>query len=194
MSYEEKSKETYWKEFAKKNWKLIAVAFVACVILFIVALLVLIAYINASPIGGMGTWTLNDWTLNYIVGFMIQIILWELLFVGLPAGIFFGVGGYLWWSRLSEEDKQEYKAREKKNKHRKRNAGGSGGGSFFMFIAYCIYIATQGKYDTPFGNESYSYWVFAGFYTFMWLLIIFGIPIAVILLIVYLTYWRKKSE
>ena len=194
MSYEEKSKETYWKELAKKNWKLIAVAFVACVILFIVALLVIIAYINASPIGGMGTWTLNDWTLNYIVGFMIQIILWELLFVGLPAGIFFGVGGYLWWSRLSEEDKQEYKAREKKNKHRKRNAGGSGGGSFFMFIAYCIYIATQGKYDTPFGNESYSYWVFAGFYTFMWLLIIFGIPIAVILLIVYLTYWRKKSE
>lgn len=194
MSYEEKSKETYWKEFAKKNWKLIAVAFVACVILFIVALLVLILYINTSPIGGMGTWTLNDWTLNYIVGFMIQIILWELLFVGLPAGIFFGVGGYLWWSRLSEEDKQEYKAREKKNKHRKRNAGGSGGGSFFMFIAYCIYIATQGKYDTPFGNESYSYWVFAGFYTFMWLLIIFGIPIAVILLIVYLTYWRKKSE
>ena len=194
MSNEEKSKETYWKEFAKKNWKLIAVAFAACVILFIVALVVIIAYINASPIGGMGTWTLNDWTLNYIVGFMIQIILWELLFVGLPAGILFGVGGYLWWSRLSEEDKQEHKAREKKNKHRKRNAGGSGGGSFFMFIAYCIYIATQGKYDTPFGNESYSYWVFAGFYTFMWLLIIFGIPIAVILLIVYLTYWRKKSE
>ena len=191
---EEKSEETYWKEFAKKNWKLIAVAFAACVILFIVALWVIIAYINASPIGGMGTWTLNDWTLNYIVGFMIQIILWELLLVGLPAGIFFGLGGYFWWSRLSEEDKQEHKAREKKNKHRKRNAGGSGGGSFFMFIAYCIYIATQGKYDTPFGNESYSYWVFAWFFTLMWIFIIIGIPVVIILIIVYFTVWRKKSE
>ncbi len=191
---EELSEKTYWKEFAKKNWKLIAIAIVACVILFIVALVVLINYINTSPIGGMGEWTFDEWTLNYMVGFTIQIILWELLLVGLPAGIFFGVGGYLWWSRLSAEEKQEHKAREKQNKHRKRNAGGSGGGSFFMFIAYCIYVATQGRYDTPFGNESYSYWVFAAFYTMMWLLIIFGIPIAIILLIVYLTVWRKKSE
>ena len=191
---EELSEETYWKEFAKKNWKLIVVAIVACVILFIVALVVIIAYINASPIGGMGTWTLNEWTLNYIVGFIIQIILWELLFVGLPAGIIFGVGGYLWYTRLSEEDKQEHKAREKKNKHRKRNAGGSGGGSFFMFIAYCIYVAIDGNYNALFGSQPYSYWVFAGFYTMMWLLIIFGIPIGIILLIVYLTYWRKKSE
>ena len=191
---EEKSEETYWKEFAKKYWKLIAIAIVACIILFIVALVVIIAYINTSPIGGQGGWFLSEWTLNYIVGFIIQIILWELLFVGLPAGIFFGVDGYLWWTRLSEEDKQEHKAREKKNKHRKRNAGGSGGGSFFMFIAYCIYVAIDGNYNAQFGSQPYSYWIFAGFYTMMWLLIIFGIPIGIILLIVYLTYWRKKSE
>lgn len=191
---EELSKETYWKEFAKKNWKLIAVAIVACVVLFIGAIAVMIVYIGTSPIGGMGAWTLNDWTLNYIVGFIIQIILWELLFVGLPAGVFFGVGGYLWWSRLPAEEKEEYKAREKANKHRKRNAGGSGGGSFFMFIAYCIYIAIDGNYNAQFGSQPYSYWVFAGFYTMMWLAIIFGIPIAIILLIVYLTVWRKKSE
>ena len=191
---EELSEETYWKEFAKKYWKLIAVAVVVCVILFIVAIVVMIAYINTSDIGGQGTWTFDQWTLNNVVGFIIQIVLWELLLVGLPAGVFFGVGGYLWWSRLPEEDKQEHKAREKQNKHRKRNAGGGGGGSFFMFIAYCIYIATQGRYDTPFGNESYSYWVFAGFYTMLWIFIIFGIPIAIILLIVYLTVWRKKPE
>ncbi|MHA1235168.1 MAG: hypothetical protein ACTSQL_08805 [Promethearchaeota archaeon] len=191
---EELSEKTYWKEFAKKYWKLIAVAVVVCVILFIVAIVVMIAYINTSDIGEQGTWTFDQWTLNNVVGFIIQIVLWELLLVGLPAGVFFGVGGYLWWSRLPEEDKQEHKAREKQNKHRKRNAGGGGGGSFFMFIAYCIYIATQGRYDTPFGNESYSYWVFAGFYTMLWIFIIFGIPIAIILLIVYLTVWRKKSE
>ena len=191
---EDKSEETYWKEFAKKHWKLFAVAIAACVVLFIGALLVIIFYINTSPIGGQGTWTFDQWTLNNIVGFIIQIVLWELLFVGIPAGVFFGVGGYIWWNRLPDEEKQEMKAREKKNKHRKRNAGGSGGGSFFMFIAYCIYLAGQGKYDTMFGAESYSYWVFAGFYTLMWIFIIIGIPVCIILLIVYLTVWRNKSE
>ena len=190
----EKKEEEYWKKKIKEHWKTFAIAIIACICLFIVALLVLIWYINTSPIGGMGTWTFDQWTLNNIVGFIIQIVLWELLFVGVPAGLFFGVGGYIWWNRLPDEEKAEYKAREKTKKHRKRNAGGSGGGGFFMFIAYCIYIGIQGKYDTIFGDESYSYWVFSWFYTLMWLVIIFGIPIGIILIIVYFAVWRKKSE
>ena len=193
---EEKSKETYWKEFAKKNWKLIAIALAACVVLFVVALVVIISYINTSPIGGQGTWTIDQWTLNNIVGFIIQIVLWELLFVGLPAGVFFGLGGYFWYTRLSDEEKQDMKAREKANKHRKRNAGGSGGGGFFMFIAYCIYMGAQtpNMYIASFGSQPYSFWIYGMFYTLLWIFIIIGIPVVIILIIVYFTVWRKKSE
>jgi len=191
---EESSEETYWKKKISEYWKTFVVVIIACICLFIGALLVLIWYILTSPIGGMGTWTFDQWTLNYIVGFMIQIILWELLFVGIPAVLFFGVGGYIWWNRLTDEQKQEHKAREKKKKHRKRNTGGESGGGLFMFIAYCIYIAVNNNYNTKFGDENYSYWVFAWFYTLMWIIIIFGIPIAIILVIVYFTVWRKKSE
>lgn len=191
---EESSEETYWKNKIKEHWKAFVVVIIACICLAIVALLVLIWYILTSPIGGMGTWTFDQWTLNNIVGFIIQIVLWELLFVGLPAAVFFGLGGYLWWSRLPAEEKEEYKAREKTKKHRKRNTGGGGGGGLFMFIAYCIYIAVDGNYNAQFGSQPYSYWVFSWFYTVLWLIIIFGIPAGIILLIVYFTYWRKKSE
>ena len=191
---EELSEKTYWEKKIKAYWKPFLVVIIACICLAIGALLVLIWYINMSPIGGQGTWTFDQWTLNYIVGFMIQIILWELLFVGVPAVLFFAIGGYLWWSRLPDEEKAEYKAREKKNKNRKRNAGGEGGGGLFMFIAYCIYIAVSGNYNAQFGSQPYSYWIFSWFYTLMWIVIIFGIPIAIILVIVYFAYWRKKSE
>jgi hypothetical protein len=191
---EELKEKTYWENKIKEHWKPFLVVIIACICLFIGALLVLIWYILTSPIGGQGKWTFDLWTLNYVVGFMIQIILWELLFVGIPAVVFFGVGGYIWWSRLSAEEKAEYKAREKTKKHRKRNAGGEGGGGLFMFIAYCIYMGVIGKYNTEFGAEDYSYWIFSWFYTLMWILIIFGIPIAIILVIVYFTVWRKKSE
>jgi hypothetical protein len=117
---------------------------------------------------------------------------WELLFVGLPAAIFFCVGGYIWWKRLPEEEKAIYKARDKK--HTAKKTGGGGGGGIFMFIAYIIYMGIQGYYYAPFGSQPYSFWIYSFFYTIMWILIVLGIPACIILLIVYFTVLRKKSE
>jgi H+/gluconate symporter-like permease len=125
------------------------------------------------------------------VWFIILIVLLELLFVGVPVAIFAGVGFYIWWMRLSEEEKKEFKSKEKKAKKKKH--GGSGCGCV-MFIALCIYIAINGNFNTKFANLSYSYFIYSMLYTVMWILIILGIPAAIILLIVYLTVWRKKSE
>jgi len=191
---EELSEEQYWKKKIKEHMPLFIIIIIAAVVAFIGALVVIIWFIETSPLGAQGTALIGDWSLDWIVGFYILIILFELLFVGIPAGLFFGVGGYIWWKRLPEEEKAEYKAREKKNKHRKRNASGSGGGGFLMFIAYCIYMGIQGSYYAPFSSQPYSYWVYGMFYTLMWMFIIFGIPICIILLIVYLTVWRNKSE
>ena len=194
---EELSDEQYWKKKIKEHMPLFIVVIIAAALAFVGALLVVIWFIESSPIGAQGTALIGDWNLDWIVGFYILIILFELLFVGIPAGLFFGVGGYIWWKRLPDEEKAEFKAREKKNKHRKRNAGGGGGGGALMFIAYCIYIAMSSNgvnYYAPFSSQPYSYWVYGMFYTLMWMVIIFGIPICIILLIVYLTVWRNKTE
>ncbi len=191
---EELSSELFWKQKIKEHLTTFIVIIIAGVCIVTGAILVLFWFIQTSPIGLQGTATFDQWSLDWIVGFYILMILWELLFVGIPTGLFFGVGGYICWNRLPDEEKQEFKAREKKESHRKRNAGGGGGGSFFMFIAYCIYMGIQGNYYAAFGSQPYSYWVYSFFLTIMWILIIFGIPICIILLIVYLTVWRKKSE
>ena len=195
MANEEKvSEEQFWKGIAKEYRTIIIIAIVAVIVLFIGALLVGYWFIQTSPLGGQGTWTFDEWTLNYLVGFMILIMLWELLFIGVPAGVFFGVGGYIWWSNLPQEKKQEFKDREKKKSHRKKNYGGGGGFSFFIFIAFCILIALKGKYNAQFGSESYSFWIYSWFEAFMWIFIYFGIPVIIICIILYLTVWRKKSE
>jgi hypothetical protein len=162
----------------------------AIVILCIIAVNVGIWHIQTSPIGNYGNATIDQWSLDWIVGFFIVLILWELLFVGIPAGLFFGLGGYLWWRRLPADDKEWYKEEDKKS-HKTRNA--SGGSGLLFFIAYCIYIAIEGNYYAAFGSQPYSYWVYSYFLTILWLLIIVGIPIAIAGLI-YLRYWLNKPE
>ena len=191
---EELSDELFWKQKIKKHLTTFIVIIIAGICIVTGAILVLFWFIQTSPIGLQGTATFDQWSLDWIVGFYILVILWELLFVGIPTGLFFGVGGYIWWNRLPDEEKQEFKARDKKKTHTKRNAGGGGGFSFFVFIAYCIYMGLQGNYYAAFGSQPYSYWVYSWFLTIMWILIIIAIPICLILLIVYLTVWRKKSE
>ncbi len=195
MSNELTSEEKFWAKKLKEHWKALAIAIIVAIVAFISAGFVLNSFMSTSYIGAQGTATIDQWTLDWIVGFLIQYTGWTLLIVGVPSALFFGLGGYLWWRRLPEEEKKEFKEREKKDKpRRKEKYGGGGGGGFGMFIAYCIYHLVNGTNNIQFGSTSYRYWIDTWFETLIWLFIYFGIPVLIILIIVYFTYWRKKSE
>ncbi|MBY9021040.1 MAG: hypothetical protein KGD67_08275, partial [Candidatus Lokiarchaeota archaeon] len=93
----EVSDEVYWKNAIKKHLTAFIVVIIAGVFVVIGAILVLFWFMLTSPIGLQGTATLDQWSLDWIVGFYILVILFELLFVGIPTGLFFGVGGYIWY-------------------------------------------------------------------------------------------------
>ena len=186
---ENMSNKQFWKEEIKNRWKVLILFVVVIVFLSITGVYVLIWQIQTSPIGNYGKATIDQWSLDWVVRFIIILILWELLFVGVPAALIFGLGGYLWWKRLPSDERTNIKEYHSKNK-KARDASGLG---LFIFIAYCIYIAIDGNYYTPFGNRPYSYWLYSYLLTMGWLLIIVGIPMAVAGLL-YLRYWLKKPE
>ncbi len=65
----------------RKYEKLLIVLIIVVLILFIGVFFVLYGFIELSPIGLNGEATFDQWTLKVIV-FSIQIILWELLIIG----------------------------------------------------------------------------------------------------------------
>ncbi len=172
----------------REHWKVFTVAIIGFVAAIAGALLVLFWFMETSVIGAMGTATIGEWTLAWIWGFFIFLILWELLFVGIPVGVAFGLGWYLWWKRLPAEEKAEFRGR-----WRGRRTAESGGFGFAMFIAYSIYMYIKGDFSTPFEDYPYTYWVYSWFETLAWLLVIVGIPAAIILPIVYFKVWRRKQ-
>jgi len=179
----------FWSKKITQHWKAFIVFVIGCIIALAGAVLVLFWFIETSEFGAMGTATIGEWSLAWIWGFIIYLIFYELLIIGIPAAIAFGLGWYIFWKRLSEEEKAEIKGREKK-KHRGSSAGGGFG--FFMFIAFSILMYLRGEFSTPLGNFPYSYLVYTWFTALGWLLLIGGIPAAIILILVYFTIWKKK--
>jgi len=179
------------KKIFTSHWKFIIVAAIAVVIAMVGAALVLIWYVETSDIGLQGTATFDQWSMAWVVTFMIKLSLWELLIVGLPSLLIMGSGGFLWWTGLSDLQKLEFKKDEKKSKIAK--AGNIGGGGFFFNVAYLIYIFLEGNFNTPFGDLPYSYWLYAYLQTFVWLLIIVGIPVILVGTVIFLAWYRKSK-
>jgi hypothetical protein len=174
------------RKLFKTHWRVFIVAAVLCIIAVIGAVSVLLWFIQTSSIGVQGSLPISQWSLATLLWFLFNLVLWELLFVGLPSAIIFGGGGYLWWNSLSPKDKQELKGAGNGGKGDSGNAF-----EFFFFIAYVIYILVDGNFHTPFGSLPYSYWVYAALWTMFWILILVGIPAGVIGL-AYVCYYKKS--
>ena len=182
-----------WKKLIKSQKKALSVLCVVAIIAFIGFFLVFNWLITTSNLGAQGTWSIGDWALSTMVDFLFLCIVWELLLIGAPAAVFFGVFGYLWWTNLSDEVKDEFKALDKASKKKRRNntTYQGSGGSFGMFLLICIMVAIDGNWTTTFGALPYSYFFYQWLLGMMWVGIIIGIPVTIAVLIWYFT--KKKD-
>jgi len=197
MSSEEESTraldEKFWKEYIRKHWVITLICVAAVVGAVIGGFFLVIYYIEASAVGGNGTWTFDQFSMGSAIGWGIQLFLWELLLVVLPTGVFFCILiAYLWFKILPEDEKEELKTRFKKSEEERKRwqrlrgrkyESGGGGFSFLMFIGVCIKVAVDGFWLTPFGSLTFSYFIYAYITVFVWISIICGIPIAILLIL-----------
>ena len=174
------SNDGFWKNLAIRYWYIIFIFGVITVGAVIGLILTLDWYVKTSAIGGFGTWTFNDFSLGEVVAWFIFLVLWMLLFVGLPT---LAVGGTIaaivWFKVLPPDVKQEIKTQPKRVPGGKRSGGGGAFG-FLLFIGLCIKVWVDGNWLTKFGSLSYGYFIQSLIIVFIWGLIVIGIPGAII--------------
>lgn len=174
------SNDSFWKNLAIRYWYFVLLFSLIGVGVIIGFIFTLNWYVDTSSIGGNGSWTFDQFSLGTAVEWVIFLILWMLLIVGLPTLITSGIlVVIIWFAVLPSTLKNEIKIRSKTPKPGKRSGSGEGFG-FLIFVGLCIFVFIDGNWKTEFGSLSYGYFMNAWITVFTWGLIIFGIPAVII--------------
>jgi hypothetical protein len=176
-----------WKAFLRKHWKIAALFVVGAVLALVASVLVFLWFVGDAQSTDMVPMTLGLWTMSNLVTFVLHLVFWELVLIGIPVGIT-AVGGWQWWKRLPNEEKKEYHFFSS----RSRTTGGSGGISILFFIAFCIKVFIDGNWNFAIASWTLDYVVESMISILIWVAVIFGIP-AAIGVILWINYSMKKK-
>jgi len=176
MESEIDNNEKIWLIFLKKHWK-ISILFIIGILLAVTgAILVFLWFVAEAQATNFIPATLDLWAMNHFITFVLHLLFWEAIYVGIPIIIAVLAIYFLWWKPLPDEERKEYKRRHLFGSE-SSNSDKSGGISFLIFIAFAIKIYLDGNWNTPIASWSFNYLVYSCIWSLIWVAIIFGIPI-----------------
>ena len=175
-----------WRPFWGRHRNVVLLIILGGILAIIDAIMVFLWYVGQAQLNGTVPRTLDLWSMAAVISFILNLLFWEIVLVGIPA-IVAAVAFGLWWRRLPLDEKREYGFFSKRS--RARNGGNII--SFLVFIAFCFKISGDGNWNTPFANWTFDYLVYSYITAFVWIVIIFAIP-AAIGLVWWLGYGRRR--
>ncbi len=187
MQENESEKDKVRRRFIRKHWKA-TILFVAGAILVMVwAILVFLWVAGNAQATGMVPLSLGQWAMGTLVTFLLNLLFWVILLVAIPVIVAL-LAVWSWWKELPLEERSEYRFFQKRSQAR----NGGNGMSFLIFIAFCIKIYLDGNWNVAFSTWTFDYLVYSSLTALIWVFIIFGIPIAV-LVILWVGRWGRTK-
>jgi hypothetical protein len=167
-----------WKKFLRKHWKILVLGVLAVALICIGAILVFLWFVGYAQSIALVPATLGLWSMGYLVTFILHLIFWEIILVGIPVIVVAALVYLLWWKKMPLGERMEYRRGRLFSGRRSTVTGSSGGGiSFLAFVFFCILVYIDGNWDLAFQNWTFDYLVYTYLWAFIIVLIIFGIPI-----------------
>ena len=176
-----------WRQFLKKHWNMLVFWILAAIIAAIGAILVYLWFVGEAQSTNMVPTILGQWAMSHMITFILHLLFWELLIIGIPIGIA-ALAGYLWWKRIPDEERKKYHFFDS----RARTESGGGGISFLFFVAFCIKVYLDGNWDVAIASWTLNYVVDSMITILFWAAIIFGIPAIIIALLWLVNEIKKK--
>jgi hypothetical protein len=173
-----------WRAFIRSHWKMFSLIVLGLSMVCVGAVLVFLWFLGNAQSTGMVPTALALWTMGNIVTFMLNLIFWEVLLVGVPTALA-AIAAWSWWKRLPLETRDEYRLFST----RSRSSRGGNAISFLVFIAFCIKVFIDGNWNVAIVSWTLDYLAYSVLSAFIWIAIIFGIP-----LVIGFVWWVRHKE
>lgn len=164
-----------WKKFLRKHWKMVVLFIVGAILASIGATLVCLWVVGEVQLAGLIPATLGLWSMGHLVTFLLRLVFWEVLLIGVPVILAAVAIIFLWWKKLPDRERKEYR-RGHLFGTRSRTTNGRDVISPLVFIVFCIKVFLDGNWNVAFGTWTFDYVVYSFLWALIWVLIIFGIP------------------
>jgi len=169
-----------WKRFLQKQWKMFLVIIGIIAGAVIGAIFVFLWVIDNGQATGLVPALIGQWTVGYCITFLLHLIFWEIIFVGIPL-IVAAITLYMLWYRKLPKD-------EKFPSQGAAATGGGGGISFLIGIVWLVITWVEGRWDLAFESWTLNEWVYSWLAAFLWVLLIIGVPLAI-----GITWWLRRE-
>lgn len=165
-----------WNKFLSKHWKMFALFIAGIVIACIGVLRVFLWFVEEAQLTDLVPESLGLWSMGHFISFLLNLIFWEAILIGIPVVIFVLIIYFVWWKQLPETERKEYKDGDLFGKNSKsKDAGGAI--TFVINVFFIIKIRLDGNWDKPFADWTFDYLVYSYLTALFWLLLICSIPL-----------------
>ena len=171
-----------WRVFFRRHWAASAIFVVGVALACVWGVYIFLWFVSNAQSSGLVPSPLGQWTMGNLVNFILYAVFWELVLVGIPVGVAATVA-WMWWRRLPYDERMGYRMGG-----RSRSASGSSGVSLLFFIAFCIKVYVDGNWNVAISTFTLNYVVYSMLTILEWVVIIFGIPLAV-----GLAWWIRRE-
>jgi len=166
-----------WKKFLKKHWQMLALFIAIGVIAFAGAIYVFLWFVEAAQPEIIPV-LLGVWSMGHIITFILHLIFWEFVYVGIPLIIVIAVIYFGWWKKLPEAERKEYNEKELFG-HRSNRSDAGGFFSFLIFIFFCIKVWLDNQWEVPISTWEFDYLVSTCIWAIIVIALIIGIPVLI---------------
>jgi hypothetical protein len=179
-----------WMRFLRNHWYILVLFIIGVVSAAVGAVYVFLWYTANAQASSLVPKTLALWTMGNVLTFILNLVFWELVLVGVPV-IIVAVVGWMWWRRLPDGKKSEYHISDSRPRS---TSGSSGIFSVLFWIAFSIRVYFEGNWNVPVSTWTLDYFVYTGAWTLIWMLVIFGIPASVIGILWWISHERTRKR